>query len=276
MPPWFRTLMDRSPEVYFRYALAPVRRMTYVSPAVQELTGYARDTFYADPRLCRSVVAPADRYRLGQLTRARRGGNATLELQRQDGGTVPVHVRTVPVVRARKIIAIEGVVTLAFASPQSVDATRTTMPEPVQQRLAALLSEVHGLLHRHGVSGAEAGAAASTSPVLWIADIALDADRMTTTLAGKRVALTTRELLLLKYLAQRRGRVVTRRQLLEDVWGYQFAGDDRTVDVHVSRLRRKLPSLRGLLVAVKHVGYRLEPAAESAAPVATPRRVANS
>jgi hypothetical protein len=52
--------MDRSPEVYFRYALAPVRGMTHVSPAVQALTGYRCDTFYADPRLCRSVVAPDD------------------------------------------------------------------------------------------------------------------------------------------------------------------------------------------------------------------------
>jgi DNA-binding response OmpR family regulator len=46
--------------------------------------------------------------------------------------------------------------------------------------------------------------------------------------------------------------------LLTDVWNYSYAGDDRTVDVHISRLRRKLPSLRPHLVAIKQVGYRLD------------------
>ena len=65
-------------------------------------------------------------------------------------------------------------------------------------------------------------------------------------------------MLVLRYLLKRPGRVVTRQQLLTDVWGYRYTGDDRTVDVHISRLRRKLPSLGNRLVAIKHVGYRLD------------------
>jgi DNA-binding response OmpR family regulator len=52
--------------------------------------------------------------------------------------------------------------------------------------------------------------------------------------------------------------VVTRQQLLTDVWGYTYLGDDRTVDVHISRLRHKLRSLGSRLIAIRHVGYRLD------------------
>jgi DNA-binding response OmpR family regulator len=64
--------------------------------------------------------------------------------------------------------------------------------------------------------------------------------------------------MVLRYLLERRGRVVRREQLLADVWSYQYMGDDRTVDVHMSRLRRKLPSLKGRLVALRNIGYRLD------------------
>jgi DNA-binding response OmpR family regulator len=86
----------------------------------------------------------------------------------------------------------------------------------------------------------------------------LDEDGLTVSEEGREVALTPREVLLLRYLLQRPGRVVTRPQLLTVVWGWQYTGDDRTVDVHVSRLRRKLPSLTGRLVAIRNVGYRLD------------------
>ena len=133
-----------------------------------------------------------------------------------------------------------------------------------------------GLLHRHGVPARSTAGAPAAESMLLIGDISLDMERMTVTMAGKRVELTSRELLLLRYLAQRRGRVVTRQQLLQDVWGYQYGGDDRTVDVHVSRVRRKLPPLRAFLRAVKHVGYCLEAAEAPAVNTGTSRRIANS
>jgi DNA-binding response OmpR family regulator len=101
-------------------------------------------------------------------------------------------------------------------------------------------------------------------------EVTLDEYGLTVTEAGRVVALTTREVLLLRYLLQRGGRIVTREQLLTDVWGRNYTGDDRTVDVHVSRLRRKLPSLGGRLVAIRNIGYRLDADDESAV------RVANS
>ena len=65
------------------------------------------------------------------------------------------------------------------------------------------------------------------------------------------------EFLLLQYLLRNRGRVLSRDVLLTDVWGYSYTGGTRTVDVHVRRLREKLPSLVDALVTVKQFGYKL-------------------
>jgi DNA-binding response OmpR family regulator len=112
------------------------------------------------------------------------------------------------------------------------------------------------LLHR--VLPAAVTATADGHNALRLGDLALDPDRLIVTERGEPVALTSRELLVLRYLLERPGRVVTRQQLLTDVWAYSYTGDDRTVDVHISRLRRKLPSLRGRLVAIRNIGYRLD------------------
>ena len=69
--------------------------------------------------------------------------------------------------------------------------------------------------------------------------------------------LTAKEFLLLQYLLQHRGRVLSRDLLLGDVWGYRYTGGTRTVDVHVRRLREKLPILVEALVTVKQFGYKL-------------------
>ena len=85
----------------------------------------------------------------------------------------------------------------------------------------------------------------------------MDLDRHVVTDAGREVHLTAKEFLLLQYLVQHRGRVLSRDLLLTDVWGYQYTGGTRTVDVHVRRLREKLPMLSRALVTVKQFGYRL-------------------
>jgi two-component system, OmpR family, alkaline phosphatase synthesis response regulator PhoP len=71
------------------------------------------------------------------------------------------------------------------------------------------------------------------------------------------VKLTATEFMLLQYLLQHRGRVLSRDLLLGDVWGYRYTGGTRTVDVHVRRLREKLPFLVDALVTVKQFGYKL-------------------
>jgi DNA-binding response OmpR family regulator len=88
-------------------------------------------------------------------------------------------------------------------------------------------------------------------------DIALDALRHVVTDDGRKVRLTAKEFLLLQYFLRHRGRVLSRDVLLGDVWGYSYTGGTRTVDVHVRRLREKLPSLMTALETVKQFGYKL-------------------
>jgi DNA-binding response OmpR family regulator len=75
---------------------------------------------------------------------------------------------------------------------------------------------------------------------------------------GRDIKLTAKEFLLLQYLLEHKGRVLSRDILLEDVWGYRYTGGTRTVDVHVRRLREKLPVLVDSLVTIKQFGYKLE------------------
>jgi DNA-binding response OmpR family regulator len=84
--------------------------------------------------------------------------------------------------------------------------------------------------------------------------------------SGVGVTLTAKEFLLLEYLLEHRGRVLSRDVLLTDVWGYRYTGGTRTVDVHVRRLREKLPLLAEALVTIKQFGYMLvDPAPRSPA-----------
>jgi len=87
--------------------------------------------------------------------------------------------------------------------------------------------------------------------------IVVDSERHTVVSGGKDVSLTAKEFLLLEYLLTHRGRVLSRDVLLTDVWGYKYTGGTRTVDVHVRRLREKLPQLGEALVTVKQFGYKL-------------------
>ncbi len=114
-----------------------------------------------------------------------------------------------------------------------------------------LVARVAARLRRVPPAGPAAGA-----PLQYGA-ITIDADRHTVTLAGQDVKLTAKEFLLLQYLVQHRGRVLSRDLLLTDVWGYQYTGGTRTVDVHIRRLREKLPVLNEAIETVKQFGYKL-------------------
>ncbi len=87
--------------------------------------------------------------------------------------------------------------------------------------------------------------------------ITIDADRHTVALEGDEVRLTAKEFLLLQYLVQHKGRVLSRDLLLSDVWGYNYTGGTRTVDVHIRRLREKLPPLSDGIETIKQFGYKL-------------------
>jgi two-component system alkaline phosphatase synthesis response regulator PhoP len=108
---------------------------------------------------------------------------------------------------------------------------------------------------------------APTSGPIVYGPLAIDLDRHVVTVDGVEVRLTAKEFLLLQYLLTHRGRVLSRDLLLSDVWDYSYTGGTRTVDVHVRRLREKLPFLADALVTVKQFGYKLlDPAPAVAAP----------
>jgi DNA-binding response OmpR family regulator len=89
-----------------------------------------------------------------------------------------------------------------------------------------------------------------------IGALELDRAQHTVRWEGRPVHLTAKEFALLVALLDARGRVLSRQALLEDVWGYSYAEGTRTVDVHVRRLREKLPGLAERLITVKSLGYR--------------------
>ncbi|HLS39442.1 MAG TPA: response regulator transcription factor [Ornithinicoccus sp.] len=122
----------------------------------------------------------------------------------------------------------------------------TTGPAETEARLRRAMNR----------ASAPAGAAQSRGPIA-VADVVVDEDSWTVRAGGKPLDLTYKEFELLKYLVQHRGRVVTREQLLQEVWGMDYYGGTRTVDVHVRRLRAKLgPERESLISTIRNVGYR--------------------
>jgi DNA-binding response OmpR family regulator len=84
----------------------------------------------------------------------------------------------------------------------------------------------------------------------------VDFDAMRVSCGGQAVTLTRKEFALLEYLIRNSGRVATRQQLLDNIWGYSYFGDTRTLDVHIRRLRQKLDQCGGSIETVVGVGYR--------------------
>jgi len=116
--------------------------------------------------------------------------------------------------------------------------------------LREVQARVRAVLRRAGPEAAERGS-------LLDPPLVLDLEARRVTVEGREVALTRREFDLLADLLRHRGRVRTRERLLEKVWGYDYPGETRTVDVHVRRLRQKLgPEIEPRLETVVGVGYR--------------------
>ena len=95
------------------------------------------------------------------------------------------------------------------------------------------------------------------------AGITIDEVSYSAKIHGQPMDLTFKEFELLKFLVQQPGRVFTRDQLLSEVWGYDYFGGTRTVDVHIRRLRAKLGDLESLIGTVRNVGYRFNSVPES-------------
>ena len=95
------------------------------------------------------------------------------------------------------------------------------------------------------------------TPILIFRHLRLDTGRRQVWVDDERVELTTTEFDLLKALAEHRGMVLSREQLLQQVWGYDFYGEERVVDVHIGHIRQKLGDGR-FIVTVRGVGYRFD------------------
>jgi DNA-binding response OmpR family regulator len=121
--------------------------------------------------------------------------------------------------------------------------TKPFSPKELVARVAAVL--------RRSAPASQEPAPVTYGPII------LDREHHVVTDSGRSVHLTAKEFLLLEYFLEHRGRVVSRDRLLSNVWGYQYTGGTRTVDVHVRRLREKLTILSSALETVKQFGYRL-------------------
>lgn len=138
-----------------------------------------------------------------------------------------------------------------------------TGPAEIDARLRLLVARRGGQANQESVGKVSLG------------ELVIDEGTYTARLRGRPLDLTYKEFELLKYLAQHAGRVFTRAQLLQEVWGYDFFGGTRTVDVHVRRLRAKLgPEHEALIGTVRNVGYKAVRPARGR-PVSTDNDAAN-
>ena len=113
-----------------------------------------------------------------------------------------------------------------------------------------MVSRIRAVLRRAG--------AAQTASRLRLGGLEMDPDAHTVLADGERVELTLKEFELLRLFLKHPGRVYTRDQLLEKVWGGEYFGETRTVDVHIGTLRTKLGRYGGYIRTVRGVGYRME------------------
>ncbi len=120
-----------------------------------------------------------------------------------------------------------------------------------------LVARIRAVLRRRG----DAAEAHSSDGVLEAGPVRMDVERHVVAVDGEQVSLPLKEFDLLEYLLRNAGRVLTRGQLIDRVWGSDYVGDTKTLDVHVKRLRAKLepdPANPKYLLTVRGLGYKLE------------------
>lgn len=120
-----------------------------------------------------------------------------------------------------------------------------------------LVARIRAVLRRQGTDAPEV-----TTPTLAAGPVRMDVERHVVTVAGAGVQLPLKEFELLELLLRNAGRVLTRGQLIDRVWGADYVGDTKTLDVHVKRLRSKVepePSAPRYIVTVRGLGYKFEP-----------------
>ena len=172
------------------------------------------------------------------------GARGLSRLIRTTGVTVPV-----------LLVLTEGGLAVVAADWGADDVILTTAgPAEVEARLRLAVGRL-----------ADSRDTAPDAHVIRSGGLTIDDVTYTARLDGEQLDLTYKEFELVKFLAQHPGRVFTRQQLLQEVWGYDYFGGTRTVDVHIRRLRAKLgPEHEMLIGTVRNVGYRFVGAADPA------------
>ena len=169
-------------------------------------------------------------------------------------------IRTTGVNVPMLLVVTEGGLT-AVAADWGVDEVLLTDSGPAEVEARLRLA-----IGRLTLARSEEGA---RTHVIRSGDVEIDEASYVARLDGRNLDLTFKEFELLKYLAQHPGRVFSRQQLVQEVWGYDYFGGTRTVDVHVRRLRAKLgPEHEALIGTVRNVGYRFVLPAADKAPAA--------
>lgn len=173
-----------------------------------------------------------------------------LMLPGRSGTEVCRHIRqssTVPIIMVTaKDSEVDTIVGLELGADDYVT-------KPYSSR--ELVARIRAVLRRRAVEEDDDDA------VVEIGRVRLDADSHTVTVAGEETAMPLREFELLEYLMRNAGRVLTRGQLIDRVWGSDYFGDTKTLDVHIKRLRAKIeedPSNPKCVVTLRGLGYRFE------------------
>lgn len=175
------------------------------------------------------------------------------------------------------VVIIDGVTDLVAAKAMSGVLTAAQLPVPVlivvSDTSLSVLDRSWGitdfLLPTATLAEVDArirlaaqAAKSTSSPGLSHSGVTIDESSYQATVGSRHLDLTFKEFELLRYLVANPGRVFTREQLLSDVWGYDYFGGTRTVDVHVRRLRAKLGDHESVIGTVRNVGYRFAPSGE--------------
>jgi PAS domain S-box-containing protein len=221
-----RTIFEQAPCGLARVAVDG--RFLHVNARMCEITGYSRDDLLV--RRFHDITHPDDVDRDAALLQRVVAGELSRyavekRYVRKDSATAWVRVN-VSFVRNRAGTPVYGVAIIDEVSPR----------DPLE---------------------------AAREPMLYMG-IELDAERLEVRYNSRPVPLTLKEILLLRYLIRHRGEMLPRERLVRDVWGYKYSGRSRTLDVHVCRLRRKLPPLADSLITIGHFGYTLSAAAPGA------------
>ena len=124
--------------------------------------------------------------------------------------------------------------------------TKPFSPKELMARVAAVLAR------KNGAAGDKAGGILSSG------ELVVNTQSRTASVEGRKLELTLKEYEILVYLMQNKNLALSRERMLQDIWGYDFFGDDRTIDTHIKNLRSQLGSCRDKISTVRGIGYKFE------------------